>query len=738
MRLRHARLFMAPVAIALVCLSLAGVVHSASAAVTPAAVSAVGVHGTLTPSEVVISWAAPVDPNYAGARVVVVPGSVATFDAADPAAVFAQDVAAPASSLTWSAGTAGQSYAISVFAFDASKTAFATAIASPVALPGPVRHLSMSASHGSTRADYVLPANADEAVMCESPSSPPTAPATAFACGVSSTYGAYFPDERGTLGSFNGVDAKRAMAVFSFNSATGIYGPGVSQNDGQLAPSMPSYLTVRTSGAQAGVVDIANFNDDFGHVLGTVGWEALWVAGTRSPLNDAKAERTTIAESTAITTLRPGETYTESHRYLRLTGLIPDVPYTFVARGVDAEGNGSPWTPPRTFAVGTHGTFLLDNSGPPGARWLTSRVPGASPDVRASLAPEPGGLVHVSNDAPTLPRRVNQVRGPGGAWRRGALPAGALGLRLSASRSADGVIAATNAGCVYLESRGRWGKVGCLVVPPQGTGRTWGATQVLDAELDKRGAVHVVFTGYEHGGLPEKQRRVLLYGSNASGTWTIRKIRDVEFNTATALTYDPVIDELVLAVGAPDHTGHYRLGVTSKPARAIGFAPLPTRFDVPADHALVPSSIASYGGRITIAVRRLVIDRITDYTYVPAKAWGPAALLTGSRPGNVGGLSDLPGGARVTGPLLFATSKTEVLVGWNHIGFSINEQGIWTARRSYQPAGAITSRRVRQTRSAYDVLDALSVDRSGHVYILYRRRDGNTQPSGVNFDPSYS
>lgn len=163
----------------------------AGATVAVAPVDAVAVRGTSTPSEVTVSWQLPQDASYAGARVVVVPGPVATADPADAAAVLRQDVAAPAASLTWGSGTAGAAYAVSVFAYDASGTMVALTTA-PIALTLPVRHLQMirDKSGFNLTAYFTRPAGADLAVLCRGASAPPVSPASADDCTEPASYNA--------------------------------------------------------------------------------------------------------------------------------------------------------------------------------------------------------------------------------------------------------------------------------------------------------------------------------------------------------------------------------------------------------------------------------------------------------------------------------------------------------------------------------------------------------------------
>ncbi len=386
-----------------------------------------------------------------------------------------------------------------------------------------------------------------------------------------------------------------------------------------------------------------------------------------------------------------------------------------------AEGNTSSWTTPNTLAATINGTYLRDNATAKGL-WRTSAIPRSSANDAPSFALEPGGTVHAFTGQQSFQGRGHAVLRPGAAWTTDTLPRGLYRLAVAASRTADGVIAAANEQCVHIRvARGGWRTVGCLTVPPQPSGRPWGATRVRGPVIDRRGAVHVVFTGYERHLAPDLPRvDAVFHATNAGGTWRIRKVSDIHLFGTTLVAADPVTGELVLVIGEPDGQGGYRVRVAKKSARVANFGPLSTRYSVDdKDRAIVPTSVASFGGRITIAAQRIDVG---DYGY-DNTPWGPAVLLTGSNAANVGGLAEIPG-ARTSdaAPMLYARSKTEVLVGWNHVGFSTNEQGIWTAWRTYGPDGATTSRPTRRTRSAYDRLNGIGIDRRGNVYLLYRRQ----------------
>jgi hypothetical protein len=705
--------------------AVVGVVAPAKVAVAAPAsppVSALAVRGTSTQSEVVVSWANPADPSYAGARVVIVPGTVATSDPSDPAATLNQSVAAPVSSITWT-GVPGNRYAVSVFSYDTGGEVSAAATAT-VALPTAVRHLTATVTRGGELAAFyfILPEYADAAVVCWRSYIAPTTPAVARDCSAPANYVLSVPSVL--------VRERPEYAVFAVDTTTGIYGPGVTSGDGVTPPAIP-YLQHQTVEPTRLIISagVQTYLPNLG-VRGTDHFELIWAAGTDTPVGNVSAKRATFAVGHPT-----GSVAEDVLRSYLVVGLAPDMPYTFAARGVDVEGNVSPWSQPHTAATSSPGAYLLDNSR--AHQWRTTRVPLGFP---SNIAVESDGTLHAV--VHTQPKgTAHVVRSPTGGWRRETLPAvpDVTTTPVSASRTRRGVLAVIDRayyggnGCVFLRSAsGRWRKIGCMTLP-DGSEYDSDVHAVHGLEIDNRDAVHVVYSASVIGGEGSTTRTRIYYASNSSGRWMSRKVATVGDYPldAVSFTHDPVTDRLVLVLGEPCDgpkspcftNARYRMKVAEKPARAVTFGTWSTLYDQPSHQAVVPVAVASYGGRITLAVLRLDLTG-KEYGLHNIPRWGTPALLTGTSAATIRSLSPIPG-AHIgdTAPSLYAQSRTRVLVGWTH-GFDPAAQGVWTTWRLYGDGSRTfsTLRATRRTRSAYDRLKGLAVDAAGNSY-LYVARD---------------
>lgn len=159
----------------------------------------------------------------------------------------------------------------------------------------------------------------------------------------------------------------------------------------------------------------------------------------------------------------------------------------------------------------------------------------------------------------------------------------------------------------------------------------------------------------------------------------------------------------------------YQLRVTSKSAKAVNFDPFSTRYDAPESRAVVPTSIAGFGGRITIAAVRH--NRTDKGGY-----WGSPVLLTGVSAATVGAMTSVPGaGGADYSVRVVAQSRDRVLVGWSNEDYG-DAQGIWSVWRDYPASGAATfSGARRHTRSASDELADMAIDAGGHPHLLFER-----------------
>lgn len=681
------------------------------AAVTPPAVSGVSVRGGHEHSEVAIHWQPPKNVPYAGARVVVVPGVVATANPADAAAVFTADVAGAAyTGATWRGGAAGQRYSVSVFAYAEPGGSYAAAATAKVAIPGPVRHLVITRYERTVVAHYALPAYADGAVLCYRSHRAPMFIADARGCekgrdasGLNVPYGDWF------------------FSVFALDSATGIYGPPVSSGDGVLpveTRNQPGDMAIDATrltfmwkhdslgGLKPGFADDRR-------------WEVRWAAGTVSPVQNPAA-RSAVVSTSGDVTHEPGFVYER----LQVSGLKPGVPYTFAVRTINSVDEASSWEL-HTASTRLPGAYVVDNASAPG-RWSTSKVPTGTNDDDTVFAVEPDGSVNTGSYdfVGTRGSALAHSRRPGGSWSRAKLPADVLpGLRMVASATSPGLLAMTDSWCVRVRSKGAWRKVGCMHPPPDADYPDPsdafevdlfqnGSSGVFGLELDKRGAVHVLYRG---DGPNTGDDRYLMYASDASGSWVTRRVSALGDNGTASLTYDVGTDRLVLVTGdsyAKDT--RYQLRISSKTPQAVNFAAFAIRHDAPVARAVVPVGIASAGGRITVAARRSAPWS--------SFAWGSPVLLTGTSPNSVGAMAAIPGAQDAEDVRVFAQSSTRVFVGWARRGFG-KQQGVWSSWRTYGPGGAgAMSAPVRHTATAYDTLTGLAVDVRGRSYVLLQRR----------------
>lgn len=703
-------------AVAMALLSTGSAVPAAADA-APKAVISVIARGAKTPSAVRLSWWRQADPAHAGVRIVVVPGARPTTDPSDAAAVFTANMATPASNLIWSTGAPGAQYSVSAFAYDAAGTSFAAPATTRVALPGGVRHLSFTRPDTLQYAVFANGRYADGALYCHRTDRVPASPAEAEGC------------EKQREDSSAMYVPQGFSAVFSIDSKTGVLGPGVTAGDGQLPVRRP--IEPFDESVNPSTLDFTWQHN--GIKYGDVGpganvrWELRWAPGARTPVGNPAAQKVDIPVAGAKNI---GDSFRNRYSY-RVTRLVPDAPYTFAIRGVDADGDVSEWAL-RTAATSVSGIYLVDNANPKGV-WRSSPVPWVQNNAALELALEPGGTAHVAglSNKPWEPEGY-QVRAPGRPWRQDPLPTDLHRLppnptdeqlmlaeqtQLSASRTSS-EYALTDGWCVHVRGAAGWRRAGCLreYVSPEDERLNGYPVEVLGLEVDKRGAVHAVFEEEAESGA-----RSLHYASNASGKWLLRPISVSGYGrrASTHLTYDPAADRLVLVVGNSvadtDADDRYQLRVTSKSANAPTFDPFSTRYDARESRAVVPTSVASYGGRITIAAVRHNRSGSGD-------DWGSPVLLTGTSAATVGGMTAVPGaGGADYSILVVAQSRDRVLVGWSNENFG-DAQGIWTAWRTF-PAGGAPSFSVPQrlTRSASDQLADMAVDAGGHPHLLFER-----------------
>jgi len=168
---------------------------------------------------------------------VIVPGATPTTDPHDGRAVFRSDIAAPASSTTW-VGQAGQAFAVSVFAVDASHTAWSAPAEALVRIPAPATHVALDNYRNRIfTAFWVLGAGTDEAFVCFRKGFAPATPSEADSCSAPGAYHAVF-EPYGAGSPPDPPTSQDQFAVFARSSATGLLAPGASYT-GEAPPPFP-------------------------------------------------------------------------------------------------------------------------------------------------------------------------------------------------------------------------------------------------------------------------------------------------------------------------------------------------------------------------------------------------------------------------------------------------------------------------------------------------------------------
>jgi hypothetical protein len=682
---------------------------ASAATAPPPAVTAVTVRGTKTPSEVLISWKRPASAAYAGARVVVVPGRTPTKDRNDPAAVLVSDASSKRSSLTWS-GTHSHVYSISVFAHEATGTAFALPATARAALPGPVHHLVIATSVGTSMAYSVNGAHADTSLLCEAEDRAPATLAEAKECS---------PLSRVPWISSSSDETPGHFSVFSVDSATGALGPPVSEGDGKLPALAPDQMY--DYGVNPTTLDLAWWHrapKDAGIGSGAnVSWEILWAAGTDSPVGNPRAHRILMPVAGAH---NYGNQDRDVYRR-RFTGLVPEAPYSFAIRGVDSDGEVSDWAEDTTSAR-ARGHYLVGST-PTGVTGRAIKLPEPFQfTYDHKFAVEPNGTAHVlvhefGGRNETLPNY--RIVAPTGLVRRGALPKtlrhGPLSgpsVTIAAAPSSPGVVAVSDGFCVYLRvAAAPWRKAGCMGEFTSAEDERLNGHQVglVGFQIDRRNKVHVLWTESAGGG----GRSTLRYATDASGRWVVRDVSPFSSWGFAALTYDLGSDEVVLLTGGPyAKNTRYKLRIASKRATAAAFGAFSTIRDTGAARAVIPTGVASYGGRITLTAARR--------NFRTGNPWGAPVFLSGDSPQSIGAMTPIPHVDAYADVMVSAHSATRVVIAWVNNGFS-RDQGIWTASRVYSPSGALVSNPVRQTRSVYDRLEGFAVDAAGRTHVMFKR-----------------
>lgn len=478
---------------------------------------------------------------------------------------------------------------------------------------------------------------------------------------------------------------------------------------------VPSWLQSQT--VNRTTIDVQWYHEQPDGIGGNVRWEILSARGDGLPERNPAAKRFVVA-------VQGARDYDEGDAMefrLRMSGLVPDALYVVAIRGVAADGTTSRW---RHSGEATHVSGVYLSTGPGGAAGREVRLPEDRDHPRQTLAVEPNGTSHIGIDEGPVVFQSSDTAAmygvvpAGGAWRGGVLPT-AIGsttypLTFATSRTKSGVVAVTDGACVWLRSGASgWKEVSCLdSADGEDDYFPSGFTEVSGLQVDRHDKVHAVWVAIGAGGADSFR-----YGTNASGKWKTSDVSPVSGAGVAHLAYDPATDRVVLATGDwYAKRTRYQLRITSKSATATAFDPFVVRSNTATTRAIVPTSIASYGGQITVAASR-------SSTGTPYEGeWGTPVLLSGKTPATVGAMTAIPGALadEVADMLVVAVSKNRVVVAVGNEKFG-PAQGIWTTTREYAGNVGTWSKSIRRTPSAYDRLSAMSVDPAGQAYILFWR-----------------
>lgn len=569
--------------------------------------------------------------------------------------------------------------------------------------PGPATHgvLVDYRNHIFTAA-WVLPADADAAVLCYRPGGAPATPAEATTCSPPARWVASLE-----LPS-NWTDPplpRTDFAIFSVSTATGTYGPAAPVT-GETPPPYPSeYLT--SHGVSSTSLDLTwrestpadvNGGWPFAGAGGTVEWV---VYGSRWSASSGPGLPTRV-----VAVVPAGEVLSTA----RVTGLVRDATYRFGVRGRDAEGNLSDWSELVTTAARRPGLSLIHRRGA-GAAWRTDRVPARGHvqwDPVALASDRRTGTVHVvwSTYEPDLSadaaRSDGARRTTDGRWHHDGVPTlwtqlqhlvvGPEGTRAASAWVGDET-------CLVSRRPGRrWAVRTCL--PPG----SW----MDGVQVDAGGDLHATYLRDHPGTSPARY-----YVTNARGRWARHRLSpdSNRLPLPAALAYDRSTDRLVLVGGGYDADV---VPVWSKRPRSSKFdtrrswrLSSPGR-DFAAPATFSPDSMAhavvAGSGRVAVVVcgTGVLVGRATSSS--------PRTVRVGRQRGCDTAIAALPSGA--------------LQLAWTPSLEQLDEdrQGVFTSVIRRTRSGTWSSGDPdRLTRSGFDRLQGVVTDLAGRVTVLIRR-----------------
>lgn len=543
------------------------------------------------------------------------------------------------------------------------------------AAPAPVSELSVSTQDAVIYAEWSPSTETPYANACYLVGT--TAPATPTDSGVTCSGVTSNPGY-----SFRGVGGQTySLSVFSYRTTTSEYGSAVSKTITAVdaAPKPPANLRTRPSGETALSLRWSDnsANSDTKEFL------VSYAAGTGFP-----------PDSSAHTTQS-----TSDYFY----GLAPGTVYTFAVRVRDLGGNLSAGALIRA-TTREPGIWQADNTGTGGAIGSTSL------GYNYGTLTDAGSTI-TANDSirAAYVDRFGNVKtaafAPGPGWKDTQLARqnGPTHPLVAVGRPGFAIVGWTSKGGPYYKFQSISGGWSAIKHPTSNT-----ADRLVGVSSDTGNRVHLLIQRTAGTG------KGLWYITNGSGSWTKQFIAGSGPNDIGLLTRDLGTNRIVIVDrhrGATTET--IRVAVVKATASKV--APLATWLSTTTRSVQwKPSSVAAYGGAVTLAVQRVTSSGSTaDGPYV---VYGTAALH--KAPVRVAGTT-----ARDIRTTVSMRGANKVLLSWQRVSPSWNptQFGIWVSQRSRATSTSAWTftAATRWTKSAYDVPSGAYMDKVGHIYLVY-------------------
>jgi hypothetical protein len=562
----------------------------------------------------------------------------------------------------------------------------ASLIAFPVtanaAGPAPVTNLKLSSKDGTVYASWTPSTNTGAAKACWQPQTPPATPAdpTATCSDIVTSPGYSFA---GTVGVSYGV------SVFSYDASTQAFGSPASGTVTAVDDPPLPVTSLHTVSVQTGRLTI-NWTDNPANT-DTASFQFSYAEGLDAP--DSTSGSAT------------GHSYSVNGTQTSVCCLDASKVYTFEVRVKDHGGNLSD-------PVLLHATARDD-----GVRMRdTHRHDGAIADSVATNGVDEADVSaqhdgHLRVIVANYHKPVYVSRTPATTWSKplSLLPEDGTGsgnlrdVHIGATPGGRVLAAFANRrGASYLiRTNGKWSKLKLA------DGNT--ADRVLGATIDPAGHLHLLVRR------PNGDFAGLWYFTSTGGAWTQTRVPGSGGHDDAFMTLDPVTHDVVLI----DH----RNGKSRETLRYVvvgsGRTRVPTLTtwlsDTDKSATMTPTSVASVGGQITVALQRSTTPTADgqDGVYV-IRASGTQHHAPQRLP--------LTSNADVS-PVVTALQSDHVVVAWRRTNpsWSPNDMGVWTAVGSGGPGASWSFAQPQKwTSSGYDYPVAATRDDRGHLYVIYK------------------